>query len=61
MSEDERMDEQEKAEYDLMVQLDQLESLKEEMEELGVTTLAEIEARMWELHQRLDEMAKEVP
>ncbi len=61
MSEDERMGEQERAEYDLMLQLDQLESLKEEMEELGVTTLSEIEARIWQLHQRLDEMAKEAP
>ena len=33
--------EPEEEEYKLMAELEQLESLKEEMEELGVTTLAE--------------------
>ena len=55
---DER-DEREGAQYDLMMELDQLESLKEEMEELGVRNLEEIEARMRELHQRLDELERQ--
>lgn len=46
------------AEYDLMLQLEQLESLKEEMEELGVRTLAEIEARIAELNARLDGLSE---
>lgn len=54
---DER-DDREQAQYDLMMELDQLESLKEEMEELGVSTIDEIEARMRDLHQRLDVLEK---
>lgn len=54
---DER-DDREQAQYDLMMELDQLESLKEEMEELGVSTIDEIEARMRDLHQRLDALEK---
>ncbi|MGI5836381.1 MAG: hypothetical protein ACOX87_07800 [Chloroflexota bacterium] len=53
------MNEREKEEYDLMMELEQLESLKEEMEELGVTNLAEIKARMEELNRELDEMHRE--
>ncbi len=53
------MDEREQAEYDLMMELEQMESLKEEMEELGVSTLAEIEARMEELNRELDELQQE--
>lgn len=45
-------------EYNLMMELDQLESIKEEMEELGVSTLAEVEARMEELNRRLDELQR---
>ncbi len=52
---DER-DDTEQAQYDLMMELDQLESLKEEMEELGVSTIDEIEARMRNLHQKLDSL-----
>jgi hypothetical protein len=44
------------AEYDLMMQLEQLESLKEEMEELGVSTIQEIEARMRDLNRQVDEL-----
>lgn len=54
------MDERDKEEYDLMMELEQLETLKEEMEELGVTTLAEIEKRMENLHRKLDEFHKQV-
>jgi hypothetical protein len=46
------------AEYDLMMELDQLETIKEEMEELGVSSLVEIEARMAELHRKLDELER---
>lgn len=42
-------------EYDTMALLDQLESLEEEMEELGVTTLDEVRQRIHDLHERLGE------
>ncbi len=41
-------------EYDAMLLLDQLETLEEEMEELGVTTLDEVRQRIQELHRSLD-------
>ena len=41
-------------EYSDMELLEMLESLREDMEELGVTTLQEIIERIEELHQRLD-------
>ncbi|MDQ6662682.1 MAG: hypothetical protein M3Z24_17170 [Chloroflexota bacterium] len=41
-------------EYDDMEMLEMLESLREDMEELGVTTLAEVIQRIEELHQKLD-------
>ncbi len=37
-------------EYDEMMLLDRLESLEEEMQELGVTTLEELRARIREMH-----------
>ncbi len=52
-------DEKDQAEYDLMMELDQLESLKEDMEELGVSSLVEVEARMRELHRKLDELGND--
>jgi DNA-binding HxlR family transcriptional regulator len=51
-----QMTDPEKVEYDLMMELDRLESLKEEMEDLGVANLAEIEARIKELSRRMDEL-----
>ena len=42
-------------EYEQMLLLEQLESLREEMEELGVSTLAEVEAKIAALHGQLDE------
>lgn len=42
-------------EYDLMLRLEQLESLEEEMEELGVKTLDEVRARIADLHRQLDQ------
>lgn len=50
------MEEPSEEEYDLMMELEQLESLKEEMEELGVHSLAEVEARMRELNEKLDRL-----
>ena len=41
-------------EYEEMELLERLETLREEMEELGVTTLAEVNQRIEELHRRLD-------
>lgn len=41
-------------EYDDMELLERLESLREEMEDLGVSTLKEIDARIAELHHKLD-------
>jgi hypothetical protein len=42
------------ASYDTLLLLEQLESLLEEMEELGVSTRQEIEARIAALHAQLD-------
>ena len=42
-------------EYDTMALLDQLESLEEEMQELGVTTVEELRQRIRDLHERLGE------
>lgn len=42
------------SEYSEMERLEMLESLREDMEELGVNTLQEVIARIEELHQRLD-------
>ena len=40
--------------YDTLLLLERLESLLEEMEELGVSSRAEIEARLEALNQQLD-------
>ncbi len=44
----------ERQEYDLLLLLEALESLVEEMDELGVATRAEAEARIRELHSKLE-------
>ena len=41
-------------EYDDMELLERLETLREDMEELGITTLDEVIQRIEELHQQLD-------
>jgi hypothetical protein len=41
-------------EYDEMELLERLETLREDMEDLGVTTLGEVIERIDELHRRLD-------
>ena len=42
-------------EYDEMLQLERLESIEEEMMELGVTTLEDVRERIAELHRTMDE------
>ena len=41
-------------EFDEMELLERLESLREDMEELKVTTLSEVNQRITELHKKLD-------
>jgi hypothetical protein len=41
-------------EFDEMELLERLESLREDMEDLQVTTLAEVNQRITELHKKLD-------
>ena len=41
-------------EYGAMIVLERLESLEEDMVDLGVTTLDEVRARIAELHRALD-------
>ena len=41
-------------EYALMLEVERYESLAEEMEELGVSTLEEVRRKILALHQRLD-------
>jgi hypothetical protein len=41
-------------EYDDMELLERLETLREDMEELGITSLAQLIARIEELHRQLD-------
>lgn len=53
-SQDEAWDEDIADEYSEMERLEMLESLREDMEELGVSTLQEVIARIEELHRRLD-------
>jgi hypothetical protein len=45
----------EEEDYDEMELLERLETLREDMEELKVTTLAEVVQRITELHQHLDQ------
>ncbi|HEY7984929.1 MAG TPA: hypothetical protein VID73_12215 [Ktedonobacterales bacterium] len=42
-------------EYGAMIVLERLESLEEDMVDLGVTTLDEVRARIAELHRALDD------
>lgn len=41
-------------EYDTLMQLERLESLEEEMIEVGVTTIEELREQIARLHQELD-------
>lgn len=42
-------------EYDTMMELERLESIEEEMRELGVTSLEDVRRRIADLHRELDE------
>lgn len=48
--------EEDSEEYELMLNLEHLESLREEMLEAGVRTIEELEAKIADLHKQLDEM-----
>ena len=48
-------DELEDEEYDTLMLLERLESLEEEMEELEITTLDDVRARIRDLHAELGE------
>ncbi len=41
-------------EYETMMELERLESIEEEMQELGVTTLDDVRRRIEDLHRVLD-------
>lgn len=45
----------EEVEYDDLELLERLETLREDMEDLGVTTLAEVIQRITQLHYELDQ------
>ncbi len=47
-------DEMDGEEYDNMEVLERLETVREDMEDLGVTTLAEVIQRIEEMHKQLD-------
>lgn len=42
-------------EYETMMELERLESIEEEMQELGVSTLDDVRRRIADLHSKLDE------
>jgi len=46
----------EEAEYDLLLLLDRLESLLEDMDELGIRTREQLEIRIAEMHRKIDEL-----
>jgi hypothetical protein len=48
------LEEWDEEEYSDMELLERLETIREDMEELGVTTLQEVIARIEELHRKLD-------
>ena len=54
VQDDDDDDFEEGGEYDNMELLERLETLCEDMEELGVTTLAQVNQRIKELHRHLD-------
>ncbi len=51
----EEEDELAEEEYDELELLERLETLREDMEDLGVKTLAEVVQRINELHRKLDQ------
>jgi hypothetical protein len=51
-------DEFDPEEYDVLLRLERLESVEEELMELGVTTLEEVRQRIADLHRELDAQEK---
>ena len=47
--------------YELMLELDRLEELREDLQERGLRTLEEVERRIAEVHQRIDELEDAEP
>lgn len=45
--------------YDLLTELDRLEEIREDLEELGFQTLEEVNARIAELNQLIDDLSSE--
>ena len=45
--------------YDLLTELDRLEEIREDLEEMGLRTLDEVEARIVELNELIDELSGE--
>ena len=54
MQASDRDDDETEEDYEDMDLLERLETLREDMEELGVITLAEVIRRIEELHRKLD-------
>lgn len=42
--------------HELLLEIDRLEEIREDMEELGLRTLEDVEARLEELHRLVDEI-----
>ena len=47
--------------HELLLELDRLEELREDLQERGLRTLEEVERRIAELHQRIDELEDAEP
>lgn len=45
--------------YDLLTELDRLEEIREDLEELGLRTIEEVDARIAELNQLIDDLSDE--
>ncbi len=45
--------------YDLLTELDRLEEIREDLEELGLRTIEEVNARIAELNQLIDDLSGE--
>jgi uncharacterized small protein (DUF1192 family) len=50
------MDPLDHQEYEMLLLLEQLETLREDMEELGVTSIAELDARIAALQHELERL-----
>lgn len=45
--------------YDLLTELDRLEEIREDLEEFGLRTLEEVDTRIEELNQLIDDLTDE--